>query len=75
MAKLILEFDLANAESKKEAEYALKGVDALIAIYDIHDLLRRYRKYHEFTDDATYTFFDKLAQEIYDITKGLPELY
>ena len=69
--KARLEFSLP--EEATDFFYAKNGIAFSIAIEDISNLFRKYRKYHEFKSKAAAKFFDQLDEEFLQILRDLPE--
>lgn len=64
MVKAILEFNLP--EDAEEHKTALKAGQYYCAIDDTRNLLRKYRKYGELTEEQ-YTILEKFSEEFYAI--------
>ena len=66
--KAVLEFDLSlGSDDRYEWETYMKANEMRRAIDDLRDLLRKYRKYHEFSNDEVHEFFHKIDDEIIEL--------
>jgi hypothetical protein len=63
MATATLQFDLSDPDDEREHRYALAGRDALLALHELQDAMRRKRKYLELSQE-TAAILEELQQRI-----------
>jgi hypothetical protein len=63
MATAILKFDLTDPDDEREHRYALAGRDALLALHELQDAIRRKRKCLELSQE-TRGILEELQQSI-----------
>lgn len=67
MAKAILEFDLNDPDDAQAHKRAIKSIDAMLALWDIEQYLRKQVKYNEDLTDDQYKVLDEARIEFYQI--------
>jgi hypothetical protein len=63
MAQATLQFDLANPDDEREHRYALAGRQALLALYEVNEAIRRRMKYGELSRE-TDAVLEELQQSL-----------
>ena len=63
MAQATLQFDLADPDDEREHRYALAGRDALLALHEVNEFIRRRLKYTPLSPEAD-AILEELQQSL-----------